>query len=97
MSDDKLNLFFKIGKQYNSAPDWLRSEAIECKSFEYSCPKCGTEHPETDEFGYIVDDENWPIVHNYHSYGNDMGHGYNWVEYHKCENCKIIYVYDNGT
>ena len=95
--EDRFDVFFKKRPEHKPAPDWLKEVAIPCKSFQYNCPKCGHEHPETDEFDYVIDGEKWPIVHNYHSYGNDMGSGYDWTEYHKCEECETIYVYENGT
>ena len=92
-----MDLFLKKKPECGPAPDWLKEIAIQCKSFKYDCPKCGHEHPDTDEFNYVIDGDKWPIVHNYHHYSTDMGHGYNWTEYHKCEKCATIYVYDNGT
>ena len=78
-------------------PKWLRLLAEEAKGHSYCCPKCNSEPPEHDDYSYIVDEEKYPKIYNHQSYGNDMGSGYDWTEFHKCVKCKTYYWFCNGT
>ena len=80
---------------------YLKDKAIECKDYSFCCPNCGMEPPDDGQFEnpyeYEVDNERWPKCYNWYSYSTDMGYGTNWTEYHKCNKCKTIYWFSNGT
>lgn len=95
----KNNLFSDLFPKPMPVPQWLKDVGVETKSFCYECPECKTEPPEGRDEGwtYEINGDEWPKIFNYHSYGNDMGSGYDWTEYHKCQECGTIYWFNNGT
>lgn len=104
-----MDLFDNVFPKPNPTPQWLKDIAIEAKGQSYCCPKCGEYPPDDDEWPnqYFVEDDNpdaldnsinvWPISFNHYSYSTDMGSDYGWTEYHKCQKCKTIYWFINGT
>lgn len=90
-----------LGKDNPKTPQWLKDQAIEAKGHSFCCPKCGEEPtdngPFENPYEYEVLGERWPKYYNYYEYSNDMGHGSDWTEYHKCHECKTIYCFSNGT
>ena len=62
----------------------------------YCCPKCGKEAPSNDEDGYKVDNEKYPIMCNEYLSSTMDGTIHDWLEIHKCPNCKTKFYFING-
>lgn len=62
---------------------------------DYNCPNCG-EWPSDNDLGYEVDGEHYPKTFNQIKGSSIDGNYHYWDEFHRCENCKTKYWFQNS-
>lgn len=89
----------KDNKEVINPLDFLNpDDFIDCKDYEYCCPKCKTEPPErcykTRRYDYSV---NFPVTLNMVFISNPNGFGWDWTELHICKKCGTRYKFENSS